>query len=80
MLNEENPFSAEIPTAPANVAPQPDISLEEVKNAISKMKCGKAPGSDEISLEIILALGNEGVIWVHKVLQAVWKEKRVPDD
>ena len=71
MLNEENPFSAEIPTAPANVEPQPEMSLEEVKKAISKMKFGKAPGPDEVNLEMILALGDEGVLWVHRVKQAI---------
>ena len=80
MLNEENPFSAEIPTAPANVEPQPEMSLEEVKKAISKMKFGKAPGPDEVNLEMILALGDEGVLWVHRVMQAIWKGKRVPND
>ena len=29
------------------------------------MKCGKAPGPDEVNLEMILALGDEGVLWVH---------------
>ena len=79
-MNEENPFSAEIPTAPANVEPQPEMSLEEVKKAISKMKFGKAPGPDEVNLEMILALGDEGVLWVHRVMQAIWKGKRVPND
>ena len=61
LLNEENLFSAEIPTAPANIEPQPDISLEEVKKA----------GPDEVNLEMILALGDEGILWVHRVIQAI---------
>ena len=38
------------------------------------MKCGKAPGLDEVNLEMILALGDEGVLWVHKVMQTIWKK------
>ena len=38
----------------------------------------KAPGPDEVNLEVILVLGDEGVLWVHRVMQAIWKEKRVP--
>lgn len=45
--------------------------MEEVKAALAKMEFGKAPGSDEINLEMIAALGEEGVIWIHSVLQAV---------
>ena len=52
----------------------------EVKAAISKMKRGKAAGPDEITLEMVLALGEKGIIWLHRVMDAIWKEKRIPDD
>lgn len=33
-----------------------DISVEEVRNALQKMKNGKTQGEDKLSLEIIQAL------------------------
>ena len=68
LLNEENPFTAELPTATPVDDPQPGISMAEVKTAISKMKRGKAAGPDEITLEMILALGEERTAWLHRVM------------
>lgn len=59
---------------------KPKISVAEVKAPMSKMKRGKAPGPDEIILEMLLALGEEGTIWLHRVLNAIWRDKRIPDD
>ena len=40
------------------------------------MKRGKAAGPDEMTLEMVLALGEEGIVWLQRVLDAIWKEKR----
>ena len=80
LLNEENPFTANLPITTTVNDPQPGISIVEVKAAISKMKRGKAAGPDEITLEMVLALGEEGIVWLHRVMDAIWKEKRIPDD
>lgn len=44
------------------------------------MKCGKAAGPDEVTLEMVLEIGREGIKWLHQILQAIWKKKRIPDD
>ena len=80
LLNEENPFTVNLPITTAVDDPQSGISIVEVKAAISKMKRGKAAGPDEITLEMALALGEEGIVWLHRVMDAIWKEKRMPDD
>ena len=80
LLNEENPFTANLPITTTVNDPQPGISIVEVKAAISKMKRGKAAGPDAITLEMVLALGEEGIVWLHRVMDAIWKEKRIPDD
>ena len=43
------------------------------------MKCGKAAGPDEVTFEIVLAIG-EGIKWLHRILQVTWKEKLIPHD
>lgn len=53
--------------------------MAEVKVVISKMKRGKVAGTDEITLKIVLAL-EEGMVWLHSVLDAVWKEMCLPND
>ena len=49
----------------------------EAKAAICKMKRGKAAGPDEITLEMALALEEEGIIWLYRVMDAIWKEKKL---
>ena len=62
LRNEENQFTANFPITTPVDDPQPEISIVEVKAAISKMKRGKAAGPDEITLEMVLALGKEGIV------------------
>ena len=77
LLNEENPFTVNLPITTAVDDPQSGISIVEVKAAISKMKRGKAAGPDEITLEMALALEEEGIIWLYRVMDAIWKEKKL---
>jgi hypothetical protein len=39
----------------------------EVKAAISKMKRGKVAGPDEITLEMVLAFREEGIVWLYYI-------------
>ena len=56
------------------------ISMREIEVAMKKMKGGKAPGVDEIPIELIKAAGAGGMHWVYRIFRAVWKEKKVPGD
>ena len=60
LLNEENPRTITEEGNP-RAGPVPDITREEVKRALDKMKNGKAVGPDGIPVEVWKVLGGEGV-------------------
>lgn len=60
--------------------PVKQIEKEEVTEALRKMKCGKAAGPSEVSIDLLKALGEEGEAWLLELLQKVLTEGRMPDD
>ena len=44
------------------------------------MKLGKAGGPRELTSDMLLALGDEGVDWLTELLNKVWKEEEIPVD
>ena len=59
---------------------QSDIKREEIVKAIGDLKCGKAPGIDGITAEM-LKYGGEAISdWMHAMCILAWKEGRVPQD
>ena len=59
---------------------QPPITWTETEEALKKMPKGKSPGIDEVSADMIKAAGVQGIQWLHRVLNAVWKENKIPAD
>ena len=57
-----------------------EISEEEVVSAIKSMKCGKSPGVDEITPEMLKAGGNEILIWFKRLANVCMNEGEVPKD
>ena len=55
-------------------------SLEEVEEAIRRMKCGKAPGIDDISADIIKAGGRALSTRLHKLFIEIWEQEETIDD
>ena len=56
-----------------------EISNEETRVAISKMKNGKSPGCDGIPVELLK--GNENTVeWLTRIFNVAWCEGRVPED
>ena len=51
-----------------------------VATAIKGIKSGKAAGEDEIRPEMLKALTGEGILWLTRVCQVVWKLGKTPRD
>ena len=56
------------------------LSEEEICTAISQLKNGRAPGMDGITAEMIKLGGAESVRWFKSLFDAIWYEKKVPED
>ena len=56
------------------------FTLTEVAAAIRGLKSGKVVGEDEIRSEMLKTLNVEGVRWLTRVCQVVWKLGKVPKD
>ena len=57
-----------------------EILFEEVEVALKKMKNGKSAGLDGICVEMLKEGGQTIVYWLGRILNACWREGRVPQD
>jgi len=81
LLNEEFDWSRNNLTALDGVpGVQELITVEDVKEAIAKMKANKAAGPSGIVVEMLVAAGDEGVLWVTDLCNAILNEGRIPSD
>ncbi|CAF2803830.1 unnamed protein product, partial [Rotaria sp. Silwood2] len=55
-------------------------SLSEVHDAIKQMKNRKAPGVDNISVDLLKAGGIPMAKWLHEILCDVWNDEEVVED
>src|ERR1041384_1175122 len=55
------------------------IRHSEVKEALKHMKIGKACGPDGIPIEVWKCLGEEGVVWLTKLFNAILKGHKMPN-
>ena len=67
-------------TANTVSGPIEEITCQEVKCAIGKMKNGKAAGPSGVVEEMLKAAGDIGVQWVADLCNAVLREGRIPTD
>jgi len=56
------------------------ITREEVKEALRKMKSGKAVGSDSIPVEVWKSLGKDGIAWLTDFFNVIFKTVRMPQE
>ena len=85
LLNVENDKSIDISTLGMDArkigkGTVENISEKEIKDALNKMKAGKATGMDEISQEMMKAGGDIIVKWFQRVANVCFNEGAVPKD
>ena len=56
------------------------ISKEEVKEALRKMKPGKAVGPDLIPVEVWKCLGKVGLDWLSELFNVIFRTVRMPSE
>ncbi|KAK3894199.1 hypothetical protein Pcinc_002033 [Petrolisthes cinctipes] len=78
LLNEENERRV-FGEGTVNVRDTPEISREEVKIALRKMKNGKALGPDEIPAEVWKSLEEEGIDVLWDLLSKIHDQEKMPD-
>ena len=57
-----------------------EITLEEVRRGIARLKNRKTPGVCKISGEMLKVGGEVVVVWLHRIVNRAWKSGMVPDD
>jgi len=56
------------------------ITREEVKEALRKMKSGKAVGPDSIPVEVWKSLVEDGVAWLTDFFNVIFKTAKMPQE
>ena len=59
---------------------EPEISVEDVRKAVKKLKRGKVPGVDGITSEMLKCGGECLLEWLRRVCNVCVLEERVPND
>ncbi len=78
LLNEENPF--ELEEQPKVEGPIEGVKISEVKWALQKMKCGKAPGPSGVTSDLMKYAGETGVQELMKIFRGIEAEGTVPEE
>ena len=80
LLNQENPRERRETRTEERERDVEDISGEEVRTGLRRMKKGKAQGPDDIPVEAWIALGNKGVEFLVKFFNRLLRGKKMPDE
>jgi hypothetical protein len=56
------------------------IQESEVKDALKRMKGGKAMGPDGIPIEVWRTLGDVAIVWLTKLFNLIFQSNRMPDE
>jgi hypothetical protein len=56
------------------------IQESEVKEALKKMKIGKALGLDDIPIEVLRCLGDIAIVWLTKLFNITFQSNKMPDE
>ena len=78
LLNEENPY--QVDEEEKVEGPVEDISEEEIKRALKKMKKGKAPGPSGMTSDILKEVGEIGTEELAKVFRNIQEREEMPEE
>jgi len=78
VLNVEN-AREQLGEVPAVEGPVQEISIEEMKKAIERIKKGTASGWSGLPIDLIKHLGGSEVDMMHEILKRVWEEEQMPE-
>jgi hypothetical protein len=53
---------------------------DEIRMVLRNMKCGKAPGVDNITAELLKADIETSVDKIYKIINGIWREETAPED
>ena len=56
------------------------IQESEVRDALKRMKGGKAMGPDGIPIEVWRCLGDITIVWLTKLFNHIFRSNRMPDE
>jgi hypothetical protein len=59
---------------------EPTVLREEIEETPKHAPRNKAPGVDNLPIEIITATGNAGIRWLHRIFHAAWQQQKAPED
>ena len=76
LLNQENPRERREMRTEETKRDVEDISVEKVRTGLRKMKKRKAQGTDDIPVEVWIALGNKGVEFLVNVFNRLLQGRR----
>ena len=80
LLNQKNPREKREMRTEETKRDVEDISGEEVRTGLRKMKKGKAQGPDDIPVEIWITLGNKGVEFLVNFFNRLLQGEKMPDE
>ena len=60
--------------------PIQEISAEEVRLAVAKMKCNKAPGPTGVGAELLKCTGEDCITWLTDLCNAIVEEGEMPNN
>ena len=70
LLNETNP-KEQLQNVPETAGEVPPINIEEIRYQLTKMRGNKACGPDLIPIEVWKKMGEQGIVFLEKVLNEV---------
>ena len=80
LMNEENPRVERDHITEKNHCQVAEVSVEEIRKALAKMKHSKAVGPDNIPIEVWKYLGDYGLNFLKQLFDSIMVTERMPEE